>query len=289
MDKKHITKKKWNQEKVDGFLSFINNKLSNSENHSKKKQYLGLFIRFLKNENFKQNLAKCSSHSKVSLALESLLGSDQVTLEDLILLGSSLCKQRFYSDLLEKLILLLFQKHLSDKKTVEFLKMVWFDKEIICELPDTWTMYLNKWPTYLESLIFNILKSIKPTSVTEVDNIWNQCDSHFLIKMCCRQDKMFQCVCEVLNSMLTCSDCNKALLYVIRQFIASVTDYCIRSNKDIVDLYPRCVQSTVMCCRLGMFSNVATFAQNLPSNWKFILSTHHPKLTDLLLQKKTLL
>lgn len=88
----------------------------------------GLFIHFLKNENFKQNLAKCSSHSKVSLALESLLGSDQVTLEDLILLGSSLCKQLFYSDLLEKLILLLFQKHLSDKKTVEFLKMVWFDK-----------------------------------------------------------------------------------------------------------------------------------------------------------------
>lgn len=161
--------------------------------------------------------------------------------------------------------------------------------EIICELPDTWTMYLNKWPTYLESLVFNILKSIKPTSVTKVDNIWNQCDSHFLIKMCCRQDKMFQCVCEVLNSMLTCSDCNKALLYVIRQFIASVNDYCIRSNKDIVDLYPRCVQSTVMCSRLGMFSNVATFAQNLPSNWKFILSTHHPKLTDLLLQKKTLL
>jgi hypothetical protein len=64
----------------------------------------------------------------VSLVLESLLDA-KLTSDELLLLGKSLCKNLFYSDLLAQLILVLFEKHLTENERVlDFLRTVWFDK-----------------------------------------------------------------------------------------------------------------------------------------------------------------
>ncbi|KAI5702101.1 hypothetical protein M8J75_016647 [Diaphorina citri] len=286
-------KKKWDQEKVDAFLKFTTEKFKNPGSHIKSEhhgKYLAIFLHLLENENFKQKLPKCSKHSKVSLVLESLLDA-KLTSDELLLLGKSLCKNLFYSDLLAQLILVLFEKHLTENERVlDFLRTVWFDKDIICDLPSTWTLYLHHWPQHLETHVLNILQSMKSTlpdqleSSQTISNIWNQFDNHFLIKMCCKSDHLFQAVCQILQAMLSHSGCGKVMLNFIRLFIISVGEYCVQNNSDIVDLYPMSVQSVVLCCTLNMYSNVHQYVDKIPADWKFILSTHYPRLASILLQ-----
>ncbi|KAL1456083.1 hypothetical protein WDU94_000837 [Cyamophila willieti] len=290
MDKKDDTKKKWNQDKIDAFLKFTTERLKKSNNepgNGDSQQYLALFLQLLQNKQLKQKLPKCSSHSRSTQVLESLLNSE-LTNNEYLLLGQSLHKNPFYSDQLGQLIQKLFEKNLSDSKVIEFLRIIWFDKDVICELPSTWSLYLKQWPDYLESHVFDVLQFMKPSlthplDFSQLDNIWNHHNNRFLIKMCCKQDYFFQSVCYVLNAMLSHTGCDRILLHTVRQFISSVREFCVQNNLDIVELYPRSVQSIVLCCTLSLYSNVKLFAQNLSPDWKFILSSHWPKLESILL------
>uniref|UniRef100_A0A8D8S721 Uncharacterized protein n=1 Tax=Cacopsylla melanoneura TaxID=428564 RepID=A0A8D8S721_9HEMI len=279
MDKKNGTKKKWNHDKINAFLKFSTGKVNNKPSSGGTQQYLALFLQLLQNNQFKQKLTKCSPHSRSSLVLECLLNSE-LTTNEYLLLGQSLHKNPFYSDQLGQLIQNLFEKKISDSKVVEFLRTIWFDKDVIHELPTTWSLYLKQWPDYLEYHVLEVLQSIDSS---QMDNIWSQDNNHFLIKMCCKQASFFQSASYVLNGMLLHTGCNRILFHVIQQFISSVREYCVQNNMDMVELYPRSVQSIVLCCTLSLYSNVKQFAHNISTDWKFILSSHWPKLESILL------